>query len=91
MNNIATIVKDLAPKCSAYSLDQLAKIERANSVLQRLGFIMEFTGFPRLASIIDKELSRRKLQHLALNPHLHDKAGKVNHRWKLIINDSLKL
>ncbi len=91
MSNVATVIKDLAPECSQDSLKKVAENEPTNSVLQRLGFLLELTCFPKLASIIEKVLSHRKLQNIELCPDFNTKVGEVNLRWKVIINDSLEI
>lgn len=91
MSNVATVIKDLAPECSEVALTQVVANESTNSVLQRLGYILELTGFSNLAFIIGTELARRTMQCIELRPDFHEKSGEKDLRWKLIINDSLEI
>ena len=91
LDNVALVIKDLAGECDPHELSKAIKSEKENPLLQRLGYILKFTGFLKLANIVDQELKKRKLRYVLLKPEFHRKIGKKLEAWKLIINDTLEL
>lgn len=91
MSNVAHIIQDLGESCKTEALSKVVKLEKMNSVLQRLGYILEFGGHPELAAVVEQELNTRKIFETQLRPDHHIKTGERSHRWKLILNDTLEL
>ena len=69
----------------------LLKKKKLIPVLQRLGYLLEVTGFLELAKPIEHELSKRKIEYIPLQPDLLNKTGDKIVRWKLILNEMLEL
>lgn len=91
LNNVAAVIKSLAPECDPKTLAQVAKNEKTTSLLQRLGYILELVKFSKLAEIIEHELFRRTTKYILLQPDFPTKEGIKLSRWKLIVNDTLEL
>ena len=91
MSNVALIIKDLAFECSPEGLEKSLKEEVKNASLQRLGYLLSFTNHPKLALVVEKELSKRKLFYVFLRPDYYKKTGERLTRWKLILNDYVEL
>jgi predicted transcriptional regulator of viral defense system len=91
LSTVALVIKTIAEEGDLSKLDIVIAQEKTNSVLQRLGYILENVGFPQLADIIDLELKKRSIQYVYLRPDFHKKEGFKDKRWKLVINDSLEL
>lgn len=91
LSNVAAIIKILSVECTPIALEQVAKNEITKPVLQRLGYILEITQFPKLAHVIETELVQRKPRYVSLFPDSVNKTGQKNERWKLILNDTLEL
>jgi predicted transcriptional regulator of viral defense system len=91
LSNCAGVIKDLAQECDDAAFKKVIQKESNNSVLQRLGYILELTEHNKLSILIANELSKRNIQQISLRPDLRDKAGTYNERFKLIINDEVEL
>lgn len=91
LDNVALVIKDLAEECDRHELSKIIKNEQESPILQRLGYILKFTGFSKLANIVTKELKKRKLRYVLLKPEFHRRIGKKLESWKLIVNDTLEL
>ena len=91
LSNVAAIIKDLGPQCKPEALSLVVKSEKMETVLQRLGFILELVDFSDLSAIIENELKQRRIYDTFLRPDFHVKEGVRINRWKLILNDTLEI
>lgn len=91
LNNIALVIKALAEEYNVLGFKAVVDNEKTTSVLQRLGYILEFLNLSELAEIVEHKLAQRTLKYLLLRPDFHNQTGTKHGRWKLIINDSLEL
>ena len=91
LNNVATIIKDLAPQISLEPFSEVISLSQDKSALQRLGYILEFLNYTHLADIIYKELSHRSYQMIPLKPDVLSREGDRVKKWKLIINDPIEI
>jgi len=88
--NVASVIKELAAQCDLTKLTKIVGHEKT-PVLQRLGYVLECTGFSKLAEIIYEELQRRTFKYVLLRPDFHKRKGTRVEAWKLIINDTLEI
>lgn len=91
LSNCAGVIKELALQCLEVAFMEVIQKESNNSVLQRLGYILEITEHQNFSSIIARELSKRHIQQIILRPDLKNKTGMYNEKFKLIINDEIEL
>ena len=91
LNNVATIIKDLAPQISIKLFSDVISLSQDKSALQRLGYILEFLNYMHLADIVYKELSHRSYQMIPLKPDVLSRDGDRIKKWKLIINDPIEI
>lgn len=90
INNVTTVLMELAEKIEAQKLTELFKINPELSWLQRLGYLLEFLGFNQLANYVAKMLSDKNLHWVQLvssagyKPLLRDK------KWKIIVNTKVE-
>lgn len=91
LSNVAAIVRDLGPQCKPEALSLIVKSEKTETILQRLGYILELVSFPDLSAIVDQELRQRRVHDTLLRPDFHIKEGERINRWKLILNDTLEI
>ncbi len=61
------------------------------TVLQRLGYILELMHFSDLSEVIEMELKQRRIYDTLLRPDFYIKDGERKNRWKLILNDTLEI
>lgn len=78
-------------QCKPETLSKVVKSEKMETVLQRLGYILELMDFPDLSIVVDKELKQRRMHDTLLRPDFHIKEGERINRWKLILNDTLEI
>lgn len=91
LSNVAAIVKDLGTQCKPEILSMIVKSEKMETVLQRLGYILELVDFPDLSTVVEDELKQRRMHDTLLRPDFHIKEGERINRWKLILNDTLEI
>jgi len=91
LSNVAAIIKDLGAQCKPEALSQIVKMEKMETVLQRLGYILEFVDFSELGIVVELELKQRRTYETLLRPDFHIKGGERINRWKLILNDTLEI
>lgn len=91
MSNVALVIKSLAEECDTLLLTEVISREKTKTVLQRLGYILEVTGFPKLAEIVASQLANKRIEYTLFRPDFHEETGKRVNRWKLILNDTLEL
>lgn len=91
LSNVAMVIKDLAESANKAAFINTISKERNNTVLQRLGFILDYVGFKDLAHIVQQSLYKRKIQFVLLNPDIRAREGERDSRFKIIINDFLEI
>lgn len=91
LGNCATVIKELAQQCRKKNFRDVIQKESNNSVLQRLGYILELIEHQNFSSIIAQELSKRHIQQIFLRSDLKKNTGIYNEKFKLIINDEIEL
>lgn len=91
LSNVALVIKSLSQECDPLLLAAVIKQEKNKTVLQRLGYILEFIGQAGLAMVIEKKLSKRKTEYIPLRPDCDNKEGEKVSRWKIVVNDPLDL
>lgn len=90
LGGVIPVIKKLAEACSLSKFSVAIVNEKNTALLQRLGHILEFLQLETLASIVEKELSSRKMQYISLRPDLVSaNPEKRNERFRIVVNDSL--
>ncbi len=89
LSGVMPVIKKLVEVCSLVNFSAAIVNEKNTALLQRLGYILEFIQLEELASIVEKELSKRKIQPILLRPDLN-RSDKRNERLKIVVNDSLE-
>lgn len=91
ISNVAMVVGDLAEESTIKKLTHVVREEKTNAILQRLGYLLDYTSFPHLSKAIEKELAQRTTRYVPLVPDFYQKTGERDSRWKLIINEPMEL
>jgi len=91
LSNVTTVIKELVDECNKKTFKLVTKSKQNNSVLQRLGYILELINKEDYAAIIEEELSQRKTQFVCLRPDFNYKNGVRDNRFKIIINDNIEV
>jgi predicted transcriptional regulator of viral defense system len=90
INNVATILIDLAEKIDINKLKKLAAINPQLFWLQRLGYLYESLGFNKLSNGIAKIVSDKKLHWARLVSSAPYKPLQRNKKWGIIINTKVE-
>ena len=90
INNVATILTELAEQIDIEKLIELTKHNPELFWLQRLGYLLEFLGFTHLANAICKFLSDKKLHWARLVARAPYKPLSRDKKWKIIINTKVE-
>jgi predicted transcriptional regulator of viral defense system len=89
LGNVATVLNELAERIGPARLATAASREAEVSDIQRLGFLFEKLGHPRLAAALERLLRRRTPASATLRPDLPAK-GRRAPRWNLLINERIE-
>jgi len=90
LSNVATVIKELAPKLDAKRLRQVACHNGLVASVQRLGYILETIGERKLAKPLSEWIGKRTIFPVPLRSNGQRKAMPENARWKIIINDQVE-
>ncbi|MBS0359428.1 MAG: type IV toxin-antitoxin system AbiEi family antitoxin [Proteobacteria bacterium] len=92
LNHIATVLTELQENIKPDKLLALAESQPNLAWKQRLGYLLEITGAPKLADVLKKYLARQKrVDYILLMPGLEEstKASR-NTAWKIIENATIE-
>lgn len=89
LDNVATVLTELAPVMRARSLVELARPEERVAV-QRLGYLLELVHHDALAAVLERELRQRPGAWVPLQPGASRAGASRNTRWSLLINTSVE-
>jgi predicted transcriptional regulator of viral defense system len=90
LNTVTLVIKSLAESGNLFRFKRVIQAEKTNSVLQRLGYVLETLQLTQLAQIVEKNLAKRNLKYILMRPEFLKKSGAKSSRWKLILNDTLE-
>ncbi len=90
LDNVALIMTELGEECRPRALMRVIKNE-STAVLQRLGYLLEFSNYPQLAKVVERELSKREHSYILLFPRARQRTGEKATRWRLTLNDYVEL
>ncbi|MCE3238481.1 MAG: hypothetical protein K0R24_1462 [Gammaproteobacteria bacterium] len=90
MNNVATVLMELAEKIDIKKLIELTKINSESFWIRRLGYLLEFLGFDQFSDELIKVLNKRKLNWVILVSRASHKPLVRNKKWKVIVNTKVE-
>lgn len=90
INNVATVLTELAENIDAKKLIELTKIRQELFWIQRLGYLLEFLRFGKLADVLANNLKDKKLYWIKLVSRASYKVISRNSKWKIIINTEVE-
>ncbi len=90
LNNVATILLELAPAMHKLRLTAAAKKHIELSVIQRLGYLLDLVGQNELSEGLVRLVKEREARLVKLRPDLDTKDAKINSRWSLYINEEVE-
>lgn len=90
LNNVATVLSELAASMNGARLVAAAKKHTEISVVQRLGYLLDLVGQSMLSEGLAQFLSKGDVRLTNLRPDLENKDAKIDSRWSLYINDEVE-
>ena len=87
MDAAATVLAELSERLDSEMLAEAARCEPRNAFLQRLGWLLEFLGYERLAEPLQAMVVERKPAYTPLNASLSTRLGPRDSRWHIIVNE----
>ena len=91
INNVLTILIELAEKMDVEKLAQLTKINKETAWVQRLGYMLDVIGEKRLSSILHEKLKNAGARKRSLLTDKHfSKNAQVDKKWKIVVNAKLE-
>jgi predicted transcriptional regulator of viral defense system len=90
LDNVATVLQELSERINPKSLVKIAKMEPELSVVQRLGYLLDYVGASRAATPLSVWLARQKPSQAALRPEKNLKLRHKRNRWNLIVNEKVE-
>ena len=89
LNNVATVLGELAEKLDAASLAELAA-QYATPDVQRLGYLLDLVGQQNLAEPLKKALEHRRRRPVLLAPGEGANGEQPDNRWRIIPNTTVE-
>lgn len=89
LSRVATIMVELAEVLKATALAELCDMECETIPLQRLGWLLDRTGWQKLTDKLHRSLKKRKPQWRLLEPQL-PADGPRNERWRIVENTEVE-
>ncbi|MEI7833037.1 MAG: type IV toxin-antitoxin system AbiEi family antitoxin [bacterium] len=86
----ATIMAELGERIEAERLAQLADLDNETSVLQRLGYLLDTTGWKKVTDSLALRLQQRRSVWLPLRTDA-PRDGERNKRWHIIVNADVEV
>lgn len=90
-DNVAGVVRDLAPKIDAAKIGKLLKATDDVRPWQRLGYIFEIVAQDEEAArALARALAQHAPRYIALDPAADAKGAERNERWHLLLNRAIE-
>lgn len=86
LSNVATVLRDLAPKCDPAALVQAAAADAALAHAQRLGYLLDLVGAHNLSDPLATWIAERGPDWALLQPGRSAYRAKRERRWLLLVN-----
>lgn len=90
LNNVATVLADLAEILHADALRALAT-SRPTPEIQRLGYLLDLVGHQQRADPLMRELASRRVRLVLLVPGLPAGADRATVPWRVVPNETIDL
>jgi hypothetical protein len=89
-DHAATVLKELSERINPQTLLKLGKMESELSVVQRLGFLLDYVGAHRVATPLAAWLASQEPSLAALRPEKNPKPRHKRNRWNLMVNEKVE-
>jgi len=90
LDNVATVLAELAEKINGTRLVSAAKAGVELSVVQRTGYLLDLVGGKSLTNRLASWLERQRPRRTRLRPDRSVADGPIDARWHLLVNDTVE-
>jgi len=90
INNVATVLQDLVESIDSQKLVILTEINPQLFWVQRLGYLLDFLGFNKIANELVLTLAHKKLYWVRLVSSIPYRSLELNSKWKIIVNTAVE-
>lgn len=92
IQHVATVLEELSEKLSKRKLVQIAKLGISLSVVQRLGYLLDFLGKPELTDPLFEWLSMQNPLPIRLRPERpSNKETFLDEKWRVLVNEIIEV
>lgn len=90
LDRVLTVLQELGEKLDAAKIVKVARSDGNVAYAQRLGWLLERTGFPDVVSKLAKWVSKKNPFAAKLEPSFPIKGAQKDERWRLLINTTVE-
>lgn len=91
MNNIATVMGELADQITVRSLTDVIDRQAKVPHIQRMGYMSAVLGLIKIEQVCATFIARQKrLMVVSLNPQVKKESDQIDNQWKININDTIE-
>ena len=83
---VATVLKDLAPKCDPATLIEVADVEATRPHVQRLGYLLDVVGAREFSEPLARWVAKHGPDWVRLQPGRSARRARRERRWRLLVN-----
>jgi hypothetical protein len=85
------VLAELAERLDAKRLLAIATKGEELPVIQRLGYLLEYTGHPELPRELARFIEARKPRMVLLEPRSSEEISERNPRWHVLVNTTIEV
>lgn len=90
LSNVATVLRDLAPRCDSGRLVEAAAAGVEIPYVQRLGYLLDLVGERELADPLARALTGQRWEWTRLQPGRAMRRAARDPRWRLVVNATVE-
>lgn len=91
IDHVATVLAELAERMDATRLLAIAKQGEKMPVVQRLGYLLDFTEHSKLTEPLIELVEDGKPRFIPLEPESPDAVSERNGRWRVLVNTTIEV
>jgi predicted transcriptional regulator of viral defense system len=90
LDNVATVLAELAERLEAHRLLEAAKAEGDLSTAQRLGYLLELVGAGEVAVGLAEWIAAERARLVPLRADRATRRGRKDARWRVLVNEKVE-
>ena len=90
LDNVATVLAELADRLDAHRLLEAAKAEGDLATAQRLGYLLELVGAGAVAAGLAEWIAAERARLVALRADRSSRRARKDLRWRVVVNEQVE-